>query len=152
MSSLWLHIYLPVRRDVKKGRSKKFYTTLTTNFLVYFFISSLPLFLFCVLLFVIPCVCNVSKPSGSTPICYLTNSVRPKGLFPFGTVTASPDLVCVAYGFHSSIAASKCCVFNNFTVNQILKAGSPNYICILRLNKNKEESNKKSETSCSEKL
>jgi len=44
--------------------------------------------------------------------------------------TTPPDAVCVAYGFQSSIAASKLCVFNIFTAKHILQDGSPNYICI----------------------
>jgi hypothetical protein len=44
-------------------------------------------------------------------------------------VTALPDAVCVAFGFHSSIDASKLCVFNNFTAKHLLQDGSPNYMC-----------------------
>jgi hypothetical protein len=35
--------------------------------------------------------------------------------------TAPLDALCVAYGFLSSIAASKVCVFNNFTAKRILQ-------------------------------
>jgi hypothetical protein len=112
----------------------------------------MPLFLLCFLFFVLPCISNFSKPSDSTPLYYLTNSIRPKRLFPFGMATATPDALCVAYGFHSSIAASKFCVFNNFTAKHILQDGSPNYMCIFRYKEYKEENSQKSDTSCSEKL
>jgi hypothetical protein len=110
------------------------------------------LFLLRFLFFVLPCVCNFSKPSDSTPLYYLTNSIGPNRLFPFGMVTAQPDAVCVAYDFHSSIVASNFFVFNNFTAKHILQDGIPNYMCIFRYNENKEENSKKSDTSCSEKL
>ena len=101
---------------------------------------------------IIPFVCNFSKPSDLTPLYYLTNSIRPKGLLPFGMATAPPDAVCVAYGFHSSITALEFCVFNNFTAKLILQDGSHNYVCIFRYNENKEENSQKSDTWCSEKL
>jgi len=44
-------------------------------------------------------------------------------------VTALPDAVCVAFGFHSSIDAWKLCVFDNFTAKHLLQDGSPNYMC-----------------------
>jgi len=59
--------------------------------------------------------------------------------------TTPPDAVCVAYGFQSSIAAWKFCVFNIFTARHILQDGSPNYIFIFRYNENKEVNFKRME-------
>jgi len=57
--------------------------------------------------------------------------------------TTPPDAVCVAYGFQSSFAASKFCVFNIFTAKHILQDGIPNYMCIFRYNENKEVKSQK---------